>query len=117
MSAFETRAQKVAIDAVADRGDIVPGAISEHIEDAEVHSGDATFVLPPQMLYIATIRRIRRIAAARANALQTTGPLNVQVLAKHNAVKVIECNLRAPRSLNRLIRGPSAAAANIERGR
>ena len=98
ISAFETHAREVEIDAVADRGEIVLWAISEHIEDAGVHSGDATLVLPPQTLYIATIRRIRRIAAELARALEITGPFNVQFLAKHNAVKVIECNLRASRS-------------------
>jgi carbamoyl-phosphate synthase large subunit len=98
VSAFETHAREFEIDAVADRGEIVLWAISEHIEDAGVHSGDATLVLPPQTLYIATIRRARRIAAALAKALEITGPFNVQFLAKHNAVKVIECNLRASRS-------------------
>jgi carbamoyl-phosphate synthase large subunit len=98
VSAFETHAREVEIDAVADRGEIVLWAVSEHIEDAGVHSGDATLVLPPQTLYIATIRRARRIAAALAKALEITGPFNVQFLAKHNAVKVIECNLRASRS-------------------
>ena len=98
VSAFEMHAREVEIDAVADRGEIVLWAISEHIEDAGVHSGDATLVLPPQMLYIATLRQIRRIAAELARALEITGPFNVQFLAKHNAVKVIECNLRASRS-------------------
>jgi carbamoyl-phosphate synthase large subunit len=98
VSSFESHAREVEIDAVADRGEIVLWAISEHIEDAGVHSGDATLVLPPQTLYIATIRRIRRIAASLAKALDITGPFNVQFLAKHNAVKVIECNLRASRS-------------------
>jgi carbamoyl-phosphate synthase large subunit len=98
VSTFETHAREVEIDAVADRGEIVLWAISEHVEDAGVHSGDATLVMPPQTLYIATIRRIRRIAAALAKALEITGPFNVQFLAKHNAVKVIECNLRASRS-------------------
>ncbi len=98
VSAFETHAREVEIDAVADRGEIVLWAISENIEDAGVHSGDATLVLPPQTLYIATIRKVRRIAAALAQALRITGPFNVQFLAKHNAVKVIECNLRASRS-------------------
>jgi len=98
MSAFETHAREVEIDAVADRGEIVLWAISEHIEDAGVHSGDATLVLPPQTLYIATIRRIRRTAAELAKSLDITGPFNIQFLAKHNAVKVIECNLRASRS-------------------
>jgi carbamoyl-phosphate synthase large subunit len=98
ISAFETHAREVEIDAVADRGEVVLWAISEHIEDAGVHSGDATLVTPPQTLYIATIRRIRRIAAELARAMEITGPFNVQFLAKHNAVKVIECNLRASRS-------------------
>ncbi len=98
VSKFETRAREVEIDAVADRGELVLWAISEHIEDAGVHSGDATLVLPPQSLYISTIRRVRRIAADLAGALAITGPFNVQFLAKHNHVKVIECNLRASRS-------------------
>ncbi|MEX2148735.1 MAG: carbamoyl-phosphate synthase (glutamine-hydrolyzing) large subunit [Steroidobacteraceae bacterium] len=98
VSKFETRAREIEIDAVAERGELVHWAISEHIEDAGVHSGDATLVLPPQGVYIATIRRIRRIAAELASALAITGPFNVQFLAKHNLVKVIECNLRASRS-------------------
>src|SRR4030095_8569186 len=98
VSKFESHAREVEIDAVADRGEIVLWAISEHIEDAGVHSGDATLVLPPQTLYIATIRRVTQIAAAIARALAITGPFNVQFLAKHNAVKVIECNRRASRS-------------------
>jgi len=99
VSKFETHAREVEIDAVADQGKLVIWAISEHIEDAGVHSGDATLVLPPQTLYIATIRRIRQIAAKLALALEITGPFNIQFLAKRNAVKVIECNLRASRSL------------------
>ena len=95
---FETHAREVEIDAVAEKGKLVLWAISEHIESAGVHSGDATIVLPPQTLYIATIRRIKQIAAELAKALEITGPFNVQFLAKHNAVKVIECNLRASRS-------------------
>jgi carbamoyl-phosphate synthase large subunit len=98
VSKFETRAREVEVDAVADKGKLVLWAISEHIEDAGVHSGDATLVLPPQTLYIATIRRVKHIAATIAEALSITGPFNVQFLAKHNAVKVIECNLRASRS-------------------
>jgi carbamoyl-phosphate synthase large subunit len=98
VSKFETRAREIEIDAVADKGELVLWAISEHIEDAGVHSGDATLVLPPQGVYIATIRRIKRIAAELAAALRITGPFNVQFLAKHNLVKVIECNLRASRS-------------------
>jgi len=98
VSKFETHAREVEIDAVADKGQVVLWAISEHIEDAGVHSGDATLVLPPQTLYVATIRRIRQIAAEVARTLEITGPFNMQFLAKHNAVKVIECNLRASRS-------------------
>ncbi|MGH8198113.1 MAG: carbamoyl-phosphate synthase large subunit, partial [Steroidobacteraceae bacterium] len=98
VSKFETRAREIEIDAVADRGEMILWAISEHIEDAGVHSGDATLVLPPQSLYISTIRRVRRIAADLASALAITGPFNIQFLAKHNHVKVIECNLRASRS-------------------
>ncbi len=98
VSKFETHAREIEIDAVADQGEIILWAVSEHIEDAGVHSGDATLVLPPQKLYIGTIRRIRQIAASIAKALQITGPFNMQFLAKHRAVKVIECNLRASRS-------------------
>jgi carbamoyl-phosphate synthase large subunit len=98
VSKFEVHAREVEIDAVADKGELVLWAISEHVEDAGVHSGDATVVLPPQTLYIATIRKVKQIAAAVARALSITGPFNMQFLAKHNAVKVIECNLRASRS-------------------
>ncbi len=98
VSKFEIHAREVEVDAVADNGELVLWAISEHVEDAGVHSGDATMVLPPQTLYIATIRRVKQIAATLAKALSITGPFNVQFLAKHNAVKVIECNLRASRS-------------------
>ncbi len=98
VSKFETHAREVEIDAVADRGKLVLYAISEHIEDARVHSGDATLVLPPQRLYIETIRQIKKVAAAIAAELRITGPFNMQFLAKNNAVKVIECNLRASRS-------------------
>jgi carbamoyl-phosphate synthase large subunit len=98
VSKFEAHAREVEIDAVADGGEMVLWAISEHIEDAGVHSGDATLVLPPQTLYIATIRRVRQIATLLARALAITGPFNVQFLARHNSVKIIECNLRASRS-------------------
>lgn len=98
VSKFETHAREVEIDAVADRGELVLWGISEHIEDAGIHSGDATLVLPPQTLYLPTIRRIKHIASQLARALAITGPFNVQFLAKRNAVKVIECNLRASRS-------------------
>jgi carbamoyl-phosphate synthase large subunit len=95
---FEQNSKEVEIDAVADEGEIVLWAISEHIENAGVHSGDATLVLPPQKLYIETIRRIKKIARDVASALKITGPFNMQFLARHNDVKVIECNLRASRS-------------------
>jgi hypothetical protein len=91
--------REIEIDAVADHGAIVLWAVSEHLEDAGVHSGDATLVLPPQRLFLGTIRQVKKIAHALARALDITGPFNVQFLAKHNAVKVIECNLRASRSL------------------
>src|SRR5439155_9305631 len=87
---FETHAREIEIDAVAHNGEMLLWAISEHIEDAGVHSGDATLVLPPQTVYIATIRKVKQIAAAIARALQITGPFNVQCLAKHNVVRVIE---------------------------
>ena len=99
VSKFESHAREVEIDGVADGGELVLWAISEHVEDAGVHSGDATLVLPPQTLYIATIRRVRQIAQLLARALAITGPFNAQFLARRNAVKVIECNLRASRSL------------------
>ncbi|MBN1337214.1 MAG: carbamoyl-phosphate synthase (glutamine-hydrolyzing) large subunit [Deltaproteobacteria bacterium] len=99
ISKFETHAREIEIDAVADAGEVVLWAICEHIEDAGVHSGDATLVLPPQHLYLATVRECKVIVAKLARALAITGPFNVQFLAKHNVVKVIECNLRASRSL------------------
>jgi carbamoyl-phosphate synthase large subunit len=95
---FETHAREIEIDAVADRGVLTVWAITEHIENAGVHSGDATLVLPPQSLYLPTMRRARDIAAELARALDITGPFNVQFVAKNNVVKVIECNLRASRS-------------------
>jgi carbamoyl-phosphate synthase large subunit len=98
VSKFETYAREFEIDAVADQGKLVVWAISEHIENAGIHSGDATLVLPPQYMYVSTMRHIRRIAAQLAGALEITGPFNVQFLARRNAVKVIECNLRASRS-------------------
>jgi carbamoyl-phosphate synthase large subunit len=99
VSKFETHAREIEIDAVADKGKLVLWAICEHIENAGVHSGDATMVLPPQMLYLQTIRRARQITAELAKELDITGPFNVQFIAKNNVVKVIECNLRASRSL------------------
>lgn len=98
VSKFELDAREVEMDAVADGGELVLWAISEHIENAGVHSGDATLVLPPQNLALATIRAVKKIGAALARALKITGPFNVQFLAKNNRVMVIECNLRASRS-------------------
>ncbi len=98
VSKFETGAKEIEIDAVAYNGNLVIYAISEHIENAGVHSGDATVVLPPQKLYIETIRRIKIIAKQIANELSISGPFNIQFLAKNNRVMVIECNLRASRS-------------------
>ena len=98
ISSFWTHAREVELDAVADQGEIVLSAITEHVEDAGVHSGDATLVMPPQSLTIATIRRVKQIGAILAKALAITGPFNVQFLAKNNRVLVIECNLRASRS-------------------
>ena len=98
VSKFETNAREIEVDAVADRGRLVIWAVSEHVEDAGVHSGDATLISPPQRLYFETIKRVRKIAEKLAAALEITGPFNVQFLAKQNAVKVIECNLRASRS-------------------
>jgi carbamoyl-phosphate synthase large subunit len=86
------------MDAVARDGVLVASAVSEHVENAGVHSGDATLVLPPQRTYLETVRRIRRISARIAEALRINGPFNIQFLAKNNEVSVIECNLRASRS-------------------
>ena len=98
ISKFLTNAKEIEIDAVAHKGEILIWAISEHIENAGVHSGDATIVLPPQKLYFETIKRIRTITKKIAHTLNITGPFNIQFLAKNNAIKVIECNLRASRS-------------------
>ena len=98
VSEFIQHAKEIEIDAVANKGEIVTYAISEHIEFAGVHSGDATIQFPPQRLYIETVRKIKRIARDIAQALQITGPFNIQFLAKNNEIKVIECNLRASRS-------------------
>ena len=98
VSKFETGAKEVEVDAVAHNGHVLIYAISEHIENAGVHSGDASIVLPPQKLYIETIRRVKVIAKEIARELNITGPFNIQFLAKNNDIKVIECNLRASRS-------------------
>jgi carbamoyl-phosphate synthase large subunit len=98
ISKFIENSKEIEIDAVARRGEILFHAITEHIENAGVHSGDATVVLPAQRLYIETIRKIRRISEQIAQALDITGPFNIQFLAQRNRVRVIECNLRASRS-------------------
>lgn len=98
VSKFETGAKEIEVDAVAYKGKIVVYAISEHIENAGVHSGDATIVLPPQKLYMETIRRVKVITKKIAKELNISGPFNIQFLAKNNRVMVIECNLRASRS-------------------
>jgi carbamoyl-phosphate synthase large subunit len=95
---FVEDAKEVEIDAVAHRGEIVFQAITEHVENAGVHSGDATVVMPPQRLYIETVRKVRKVAADIARELRITGPFNIQFIAKDNRISVIECNLRASRS-------------------
>lgn len=99
VSEFIEQAKEIEIDAVGKEGELFAYAISEHVEFAGVHSGDATIVFPPQKIYFETARRIKRIARELANALQITGPFNMQFLAKDNDIKVIECNLRASRSM------------------
>ncbi|MCK4859499.1 MAG: carbamoyl-phosphate synthase large subunit, partial [Candidatus Omnitrophica bacterium] len=98
ISKFITNAKEIEIDAVAFDGAILIYAISEHVENAGVHSGDSTMVLPPQFTYIETIRKIKEIAKKIASALSITGPFNIQFIAKSNEIKVIECNLRSSRS-------------------
>lgn len=98
VSEFIEEAKEIELDAVARDGEIIAYAISEHVEFAGVHSGDATIVFPPQKLYVETIRRIKKIARQIAGGLEITGPFNMQFLAKDNDIKVIECNLRASRS-------------------
>ena len=98
ISKFLENAKEVEVDAVAQGGEIVTHAVLEHVENAGVHSGDATIVLPPQRTYLETIRRIRKISAQIALHLNINGPFNIQFLAKDNDIKVIECNLRASRS-------------------
>jgi len=95
---FVENSKEIEIDAVARHGEILFHTITEHIENAGVHSGDATVVLPAQRLYIETIRKIRRISERIAEALDITGPFNIQFLAQRNRVRVIECNLRSSRS-------------------
>lgn len=98
VSRFLQHAKEVEMDAVARDGEIIAYAISEHVEYAGVHSGDATIQFPPQKLYVETARRIKKISKQIAKELHISGPFNIQFLAKDNDIKVIECNLRASRS-------------------
>lgn len=98
VSQFIENAKEVEVDAVAEKGEIISYAISEHIEFAGVHSGDATIQFPAQKLYVETLRRIKRVSRQIAKELDISGPFNIQYLAKGNEIKVIECNLRASRS-------------------
>ena len=99
VSEFIENAKEIEIDAVARDGEILAYAISEHVEFAGVHSGDATIVFPPQKIYFETVRRIKRISRQIAKELNISGPFNIQYLARDNDIKVIECNLRASRSM------------------
>lgn len=98
VSKFIVKAKEIEIDAVANKGEVYCYAISEHIENAGVHSGDATIVLPPQRTYLETMRKIKIITQKIAKSLSISGPFNLQFIAKDNEIKVIECNLRASRS-------------------
>jgi len=98
VSKFIVKAKEIEIDAVANKGEVYCYAISEHIENAGVHSGDATIVFPPQRTYLETMRKIKIIAQKIAKSLSISGPFNMQFIAKDNEIKVIECNLRASRS-------------------
>jgi len=95
---FILNAKEIEFDAIAKDGTILNYAIGEHLENAGVHSGDATVILPAQKLYVHTIRQIKRYASTICRALKITGPFNIQFIAKDNEVQVIECNLRASRT-------------------
>jgi carbamoyl-phosphate synthase large subunit len=99
ISKFIENAKEIDIDAIAEDGELIEYAISEHVENAGVHSGDATLVTPPQRTFIETIRQVKYCASKIAGALNINGPFNIQFIAKENKVKVIECNLRASRSV------------------
>lgn len=98
ISKFILDAKELEIDGVANKGNIIIEAITEHVENAGIHSGDATLVIPPQRLYLETIRKTKKITKEIVAALQITGPFNIQFIAKNNFIQVIECNLRASRS-------------------
>lgn len=99
VSSFLQNAKEIEFDAVAKNGEVVEYAISEHVEFAGVHSGDATLVFPAQKIYFETMRRVKKISKQIAKELNISGPFNIQYLAKNNEIKVIECNLRASRSV------------------
>merc|ERR1719182_69658 len=99
ISKFVEGAKEIEVDAVAKDGHVLNYAIAEHVENAGVHSGDATLILPAQKLFVETHRRVKKIAEKICAALQISGPFNIQFMCKDNEVKVIECNLRASRSL------------------
>lgn len=98
ISKYISRAKEIEVDGVSSGGDLVCYAISEHLENAGVHSGDATLILPAQKLYMETTKRIKKMTRAICRALRISGPFNIQFIAKDNDIKVIECNLRASRS-------------------
>ena len=98
VSKFIEHAKEIEMDAVAKNGEVIAYAISEHIEFAGVHSGDATIQFPPQKLYVETVRRVKRVGRQIANELHINGPFNIQFMARDNDILVIECNLRASRS-------------------
>ncbi|MBD3203586.1 carbamoyl-phosphate synthase (glutamine-hydrolyzing) large subunit [Candidatus Woesearchaeota archaeon] len=98
ISNFIQNAKEIEIDAVANKGEILVYCINEHVENAGVHSGDATMVIPPQRVFLETIRKIKKVAEKIAKELSITGPFNIQFIAKDNEIKVIECNLRSSRS-------------------
>jgi len=98
VSKFIVKGKEIEVDAVANKGELTCFAISEHIENAGVHSGDASIVLPPQRTYLETLRKIKLVTGKIAESLQISGPFNIQFIAKDNKIKVIECNLRSSRS-------------------
>jgi len=99
ISKFILNAREIEFDAIASKGEVIDFAVTEHIENAGIHSGDATMVLPPQRTYLETVRKIKEIGKKFATALSISGPFNIQFIAKDNEVLVIECNLRASRSM------------------
>lgn len=98
ISEFERNSKEIEVDAVANQGKICVYSIAEHVENAGVHSGDSTMIIPPQRIYLETLKKIKDVTKKLARALNITGPFNIQFLARNNEIKVIECNLRASRS-------------------